>query len=134
MSMSVVAWPMVDTATHSGHLRPLPGRRAARFRRRRAAVAITVAITVALTVAALAAVGAALGRLGEPPPSAGAAPAVPFRPVARASYVVQPGDTLWQIARSLQPSGDVRPLVHRLAEERHGAPLRTGERLVLPPR
>ncbi len=47
-------------------------------------------------------------------------------------YVVRPGDTLWRIARRLQPLGDVRPLVRRLVAARAGSDLRPGERLVLP--
>lgn len=53
-------------------------------------------------------------------------------PVHRATYVVQPGDTLWSIARSLQPEGDVRPLVDDLAASRQGRPLQPGERIELP--
>jgi hypothetical protein len=44
---------------------------------------------------------------------------------------VQPGDTLWSIARSVQPAGDVRPLVHRLERANHGTRLRVGDRLLL---
>lgn len=65
---------------------------------------------------------------GGRPPATSPAPVQ----VARASHVVQPGDTLWSIARSLQPTGDVRPLVDRLATARRGAPLRVGERVDLP--
>ena len=43
--------------------------------------------------------------------------------------VVQPGDTLWGIARRLQPSGDVRPLVDRLAERAGGAGVQAGQRI-----
>ena len=52
--------------------------------------------------------------------------------VSERSHVVQPGDTLWTIARTLQPTGDVRRLVDRLAARRHGAALQVGERIVLP--
>ncbi|HEX9969089.1 MAG TPA: LysM domain-containing protein [Acidimicrobiales bacterium] len=47
-------------------------------------------------------------------------------------HVVQPGDTLWSIARSLQPEGDVRRLVQQLATQRKGSALQVGERIVLP--
>lgn len=53
-------------------------------------------------------------------------------PIAQREYVVQPGDTLWKIARALQPEGDVRPLVYQLAKARGGAPLRAGERIRMP--
>lgn len=104
---------------------------AAQFRRRRA-VATFVAVV-------LLGGGVALGVPGGVPltpsgraPAAGAASVAGAVAVARASYVVAPGDTIWRIARALQPSGDVRPLVQRLAAARGGAPLRAGERLVLP--
>ena len=49
------------------------------------------------------------------------------------SYVVQPGDTLWSIARSLQPEGDVRPVVHGLLDANGGAPaLSVGQVLMVP--
>lgn len=48
------------------------------------------------------------------------------------AYVVRPGDTLWSIAARLDPSGDPRPLVDRLAGELHGAALQPGEVLVVP--
>jgi hypothetical protein len=43
--------------------------------------------------------------------------------------VVRPGDTLWSIARSLQPGGDVRDLVDRLAERAGGAQITPGQRI-----
>ena len=41
------------------------------------------------------------------------------------------GDTLWSVARSIQPSGDVRPLVDRLADRIGGAGLEVGQRISL---
>ena len=46
--------------------------------------------------------------------------------------VVQPGDTLWDIARVLQPEGDRSGLVRRLVELNGGAELAVGDRVVLP--
>ncbi|HVM09218.1 MAG TPA: LysM domain-containing protein [Acidimicrobiales bacterium] len=54
------------------------------------------------------------------------------QPVAKATYVVRSGDTLWTIARRIQPQGDVRPLVDALAAERDGRPLQPGERIAVP--
>lgn len=48
---------------------------------------------------------------------------------APAEVVVQPGDTLWSIARALKPSGDVRPLVDRLVERTGGVTVVAGQRL-----
>jgi nucleoid-associated protein YgaU len=47
------------------------------------------------------------------------------------SYVVQPGDTLWAIARSLT-GGDPRPVVDALTDIAGGAMLQPGQRLVIP--
>jgi hypothetical protein len=48
--------------------------------------------------------------------------------------IVQPGDTLWSIARRVQPTGDLRPLVDKLDAQRHGRALQVGETIVLPAR
>jgi len=48
-----------------------------------------------------------------------------------ADYVVQPGDTLWSIAKSLQPDKDPRALVHRLTRQAGGSVLLIGQRLDL---
>ncbi len=47
-------------------------------------------------------------------------------------YVVQSGDTLWSIARSVQPHGDVRRLVHQLAQQTGGAEISVGSQIELP--
>ena len=46
--------------------------------------------------------------------------------------VVQPGDTLWSIAAVLDPHGDERPLVDRLAQELGGSTLYPGETIAIP--
>ena len=48
-------------------------------------------------------------------------------------HLVRPGETLWQIARAIRPEGDVRRLVHDLAEANGGAALRAGQTISLPP-
>ena len=67
--------------------------------------------------------GQAFGRTVEAPPS------------PSATYLVQPGDTLWGLARSrVGPAGDPRPLVD-LIRERNGmaaSALQVGDRLWLP--
>jgi LysM repeat protein len=76
----------------------------------------------------------------SPPPANESSPSghaqvhLRMQPVSQATYVVAPGDTLWSIARRLQPTGDVRPLVDALAASRHGRPLQPGEPIVMPGR
>jgi nucleoid-associated protein YgaU len=76
------------------------------------------------------ALGTTAARLGGVPHAASEPISVEL--VSQRVHVVTPGDTLWTIARSVQPTGDVRPLVQQLAAVRHGAPLQTGERIVVP--
>jgi nucleoid-associated protein YgaU len=93
--------------------------------RRRRAVALLVVLSVA--AALILSVQALLGSSGRGSVAASQAPAE--RPAA---YVVQPGDTFWEIARRLRPHDDPRPLVARMVAE-HGSPvLVAGERLPLP--
>ncbi|HZN15795.1 MAG TPA: LysM domain-containing protein [Acidimicrobiales bacterium] len=97
------------------------------YRRRR----IVTMLLVAGLVLALATVAARLGR----EPHIASEPTSPrVQLVSREVHVVAPGDTLWTIARSVQPTGDLRPLVQQLAGARHGAPLQVGERIVIPAR
>jgi Tfp pilus assembly protein FimV len=93
------------------------------YRRRRIAAAL---LCVAL-VATLLLAGAVLARS-----AGGGAPASAAGTSSGAVHVVQPGDTLWSIARDLEPSGDVRLTVDRLVDLNGGAPLQVGQRLVLP--
>lgn len=94
------------------------------YRRRRAAALVVVVAVVATLVLA---VGALLASVGGRPLTA---PEQPGSPAV--VYVVQPGDTFWNIARRLQPGEDPRPLVSRLVAA-HGSPvLVAGERLSLP--
>ena len=47
-------------------------------------------------------------------------------------YVVQPGDTLWEIADKFNPEGtDIRHTVDELADITGGAQLQPGQRIVL---
>lgn len=95
----------------------------ASYRRRRVGVG-------SLVLTMLLAGRVVVGSLGGGPLSA----PEPTPPVLITSkvHVVQPGDTLWTIARSLQPEGDVRRLVHQLSAQRSGVPLQVGERIRLP--
>ena len=94
---------------------------------RRRLVALLLA-TVVLTVAVYGA-RAVLAPLAEPAP-AGPAPAAAGP--GSLQVVVQPGDTLWSIARRARPEGDIRPLVDRLVAEHGATPLRPGEIVSIP--
>jgi Tfp pilus assembly protein FimV len=65
--------------------------------------------------------------------SAGTEGASRASPVGGSVYVVQPGDTLWSIARELRPTGDPRAEVDRLTDLNGTAALQVGQRLRLAP-
>ena len=64
--------------------------------------------------------------------AAGVARATAVNDVRVTTYVVQPGDTLWTIARALQPTGDPAAVVQALAKANGGSDLDTGDVLVIP--
>lgn len=98
-------------------------RRATYRRRRLVALALVLLLAGTLVVLANAVVARTAGG-GTPSSVAGtSSPAV---------HVVQPGDTLWSIARTIDPEGDVRLTVDRLVDRNGGAPLVVGQRLELP--
>ena len=69
-----------------------------------------------------------LAPLAEPAPAGPVAGAT----TGGEAVVVAPGDTLWSIARRAQPTGDIRPLVDRLAAAHGSTPLVPGERITIP--
>jgi hypothetical protein len=93
---------------------------------RRRAVALIMFAGLVIALVTLAA------RLGREPLIASEPTSPRVQLVGRRTHVVAPGDTLWTIARAIQPEGDVRPLVQHLAARRRGAPLQVGERIPLP--
>jgi nucleoid-associated protein YgaU len=108
--------------------RPAPTVRT--YRRRRLAVLLATTAAVLLAPVAASRAVAAFRDVPASVPERRPAPATPS--AARIGYLVQPGDTLWSIARKLQPEGDVRALVHQLVDANGGADLDVGQRLVLP--
>ena len=112
------------------HVRPTR----AVYWRRRLTVLVLLAIAALVAAAALDILGGGPLTAAEDSAPAASAVAVPLaiEPVARATYVVRSGDTLWTIARRMQPTGDVRSLVDRLAAGRKGRPLQPGDRIALP--
>jgi hypothetical protein len=101
-----------------------PHRLAVVYRRRRVAA---VVLAVLLAVGALLLGRAVALAVAPAPPGSGGSVAPAMGPTT--VVVVQPGDTLWAMARRLQPEGDVRSLVDRLAEAHGNGPLQAGERL-----
>jgi hypothetical protein len=84
---------------------------------------------LAIMALLLVALALPLGGTGGHSHPAGSALAENGRP---ASYVVQPGDTLWSIAQRVAPGGDPRPLVAELASKIGSARVVPGERITLP--
>ena len=95
------------------------------YRRRRFVAFVLLAALVVVLVLAMRAGMATLGGVPASAPE-GNITGPPARVV-----VVQPGDTMWTIARAVQPDGDVRPLVDALLAD-HPAPLQPGDRLLVP--
>lgn len=91
------------------------------------AVVAAVVVAVALAVA----VGAGAFASLAPPAAPAAAPGA-VAASSSGTVVVEPGDTLWSIARRLQPSGDLRPLVQRLIERNGSAAIQPGDVIALP--
>lgn len=118
-----VAEPVVVRSLQPGCWAP-PRLPAHVYRRRRALAAAVVACSLLTGWSGLSALGVELFPGAQPPGSPGS----PGGQV----HVVQPGDTLWSIARNVQPDGDVRPLVDRLMAVNGGAALEVGERIVVP--
>jgi LysM repeat protein len=86
--------------------------------------------------ALLAAVALVLGMAGRALGGSTEVPAPELRSAPASSYVVRPGDTLWEIARArVGPEADPRPMVEvlRVANGLGTAPLQAGASLVVPP-
>lgn len=97
--------------------------RAVYRRRRVVAAALAAVVAVAIVLLADAVVARTAGG-GNPHPVAGTSEA--------AVHVVQPGETLWSIAQTLQAGTDVRLVVDRLIDLNGHAPIVVGQRLQLP--
>jgi LysM repeat protein len=91
------------------------------YRRRR--LGAVLAVVTLIVVAFLALSGL---RLLTTDAGAAAVPSSAGAVTPGDTYLVQPGDTLWSIARSIQPAGDVRSLVDRLADRAGPGPLVSG--------
>ena len=95
------------------------------YRRRRIFAALVVGLVVfCLVLAGSELLGRLHGTPGSTPVGAVTQPMV---------YVVQPGDTLWEIASRVNPPGrDIRHTVDQLAIAAGTPVLQPGQRIVLP--
>lgn len=118
------------SATGGAAARPVP---LATYRRRRAVCGLLVGAV--LVGAVLVAAIFVLGRFGAASASDIVGAGVPATAVgdghAGTTHVVEPGDTVWSVARRLQPDGDVRGLVDRIVARNGGATVTVGQRLML---
>ncbi|MEZ5181890.1 MAG: LysM domain-containing protein [Acidimicrobiales bacterium] len=89
-----------------------------------------VAVLVVLLLGALAIGNGALAGLAPAPATAGGGS--PTAAAGTTLVEVRAGDTLWSIARRLQPSGDVRSLVDELVALNGTAPLQPGATVTVP--
>ena len=97
------------------------------YRRRRIAVLLCAAAVLSLGWIGLHRLTGSSG--GGPLTAVGQPVSIDASLATHTRVIVQPGDTLWTIARRVQPTGDVRPLVSNLEAKRHGRPLQVGETL-----
>ncbi len=100
------------------------------YRRRRLAVLLLATIT---GLTAWFGLHQLTGVSGGGPLTAAGQPVSQFnvRLATDVRMIVQPGDTLWTLARRAQPTGDVRPLVQSLEAQRHGRMLMVGEHITV---
>lgn len=94
-------------------------------RRRLVVLALAVLAVVAVLVAAQR-----LSTAGVPDTTTGRA--VSAEAIGADVHIVQPGETLWDIARAIAPDADPRVVVAMLVERNGDAPLQAGQRLELP--
>jgi hypothetical protein len=127
MTAAIVSIQSAEAAERVRRLRSvgvLPRRRSTgHFGRRRVSRSISVAIGLTLGALALGRAGTVLG---------GGPASAPGHRLGSAVYVVQPGDTLWDIAAAVRPGSNVAAVAHQLAALNGGPSLRVGQRLVLP--
>ena len=103
-------------------------------RRRVMAVAVATVAVIAIYLALQAGTSWGIQQLH----AASSAPQVILASATSSSastpvtYTVRPGDTLWSIARALQPTGDVRPLLGKLRTAYSGQALVPGKSIFVP--
>lgn len=104
---------------------------ASRLRIKPVALAVVIAI-VAVAVIGFGSDAAASNDTAVPSAEVAVSESVAVVPDAIEIYIVQPGDTLWEIATELAaPGEDVRQLVDALEEIAGGSQLDVGQRLII---
>jgi len=106
----------------SGHRLP-----SVAVRRRRAVWVLVILIALGSLLGAGSLAGA--GQAGADPKATGTRAV--GTPIVATVHVVQPGETLWTLARRLKPQGEIRPIVDRWQAEHGPGPLVPGDRLRL---
>ncbi|HEX5614679.1 MAG TPA: hypothetical protein VFZ83_05945 [Acidimicrobiia bacterium] len=96
---------------------PARSRRTAAVYFRRRLVAVLLALGIVIVA------GRAGGALG------GSSLATPESRPSVTTYLVQPGDTLWEIAATLAPERDPREVVDAITDVRGNGPLEVGEQI-----
>jgi LysM repeat protein len=97
------------------------------FVRRRIAAALAALVGLLFVLGGVVAAERALAGRGGVPASAPAA-----QPVQSAPYVVQPGDSLWSIARRFRGDRSLASYVDELVRANGGPHIEVGQRLALP--
>lgn len=98
-------------------------------------LAAAVAALVVAMILALAVGNGAFAALAPAPagtPAAAAPASAGSSATAGTTITVAAGDTLWSIARQVQPTGDVRPLVDQLVATYGATPLQAGQQITVP--
>lgn len=132
---AVVTPPRTTTGSGRPHLRLVPSHGIAEAAEPVEPLFSPQAVLAAIVVSLVLLVGAvAVGRgafAGFAPDAPSAATQVTGTVGAGPAVVVRPGDTLWSIARDLQPTGDIRPLVDRLVAANGSTSIAPGDRITL---
>jgi LysM domain len=90
-------------------------------RRRRVLIAVVGALCAVVALFAVA-----LGRV--PASASGSHPGSS----AQATHLVEPGETLWSIAESVHPGGNLAAYVDKLVHANGSSTIRVGQQIVLP--
>lgn len=139
VSVSALAYRLPHRSFHPPYLRLVPPPAVQRapshvYRRRRivAAAFACAALWVVASVVSSAAEWAWARSMGESQVATVATQSVQSAGAPLKEWTVRPGDTLWGIARSMQPQGDFRPVLDELTARYQNRPLQIGETIVLP--